>query len=275
MTSFSTAARRQLGRLGTVGALMAATLPFCLAVPANPVYFSGRARAEAAASANVGPVTPDLRSPDPVIAGSTTSANWSGYVEVNGPFTAVRGTFVVPSVRRGTAGATISEWVGIDGWGSKSLIQAGVNEVPQNGSTALVSPWWEVLPAPQTPVTGVVVHAGDSVSITIRRISGARWAIVLTDNTNGDRFDKDTLYHGQLSSAEWILEANEKADGTPTELAPYRPEVHFTDLGTAGPQTTARRVVMAQRGQDVSTPSASLDGQFAVAFGSAVPVPGS
>ena len=56
-----------------------------------------------------------------VLAPSTStttvqSSNWSGYVELNGPFTSVTGAFSVPSLVQGTPhGDQMSEWVGIDG----------------------------------------------------------------------------------------------------------------------------------------------------------------
>ncbi len=176
-----------------------------------------------------------LASPAPSTQDDTTSSNWSGYVETNGPFTAITGTFVVPSVTQYLAGSTVSEWVGVDGWANRSLIQAGVNEVPQSSGEVLVEPWWEVLPARQKDATGVVVAVGDRVTVTISKVNGSMWSISLTDRTNGDVFSTDKDYQGQLSSAEWIVEANEQADGRVTQLAHYGPRVSFTKLGVIGP----------------------------------------
>jgi hypothetical protein len=212
-----------------------------------------------------------LASPAPRMQKATTTSNWSGYVETNGPYTAITGTFVVPSVNKYLAGSTVSEWVGVDGWANRSLIQAGVNEVPENSGDVLVEPWWEVLPAPQKEAAGVVVAVGDSVTVTLSRVSGSTWSISLTDDTNGDVFGTNKKYEGRLSSAEWIVEANELADGKPTQLAHYGPQVNFTKLGVTGPQTTVIRVVMSQRGERVSTPSGAIGGAMSVAYGSVVP----
>jgi hypothetical protein len=165
----------------------------------------------------------------------------------------------------------VSEWVGVDGWADKSLIQAGVNEVPQKSGGVLVEPWWEVLPAPQKEAAGVVVAVGDRVTVTISKVSGSTWSISLTDDTNRGTFSTEKKYQGRLSSAEWIVEANERADGKPTQLAHYGPQVSFTKLGVTGPQTTAVRVVMDQQGERVSTPSTALQGAMSVSYGSAVP----
>ncbi len=61
---------------------------------------------------------------------SEKSSNWSGYVAAGGPFTAVAGTFNVPSLTATPTRAATAEWVGIDGSSASdpSLIQAGVQE---------------------------------------------------------------------------------------------------------------------------------------------------
>jgi hypothetical protein len=249
-----------------------------LAAHAGPLYSSGPQVAA--------PVTASGRTPNtPATAGASSgglssltaagvaqsamSRNWSGYVVTSGSYTAVTGTFTVPSVSRHVAGPTVSEWVGIDGWTNKSLIQAGVNEIPENGGEFLVEPWWQVLPAPQRLAPGVMVHVGDTVTVAIHQVMGSEWAITLADNTNGDSFTTDQTYNGPSSSAEWVVEANSEENGAPTALAPYKPQVSFTDLGLTGPQASITRLVMAQSGQNVSSPSAIVGAGFTVAYSGA------
>jgi hypothetical protein len=166
-----------------------------------------------------------------------TSGNWSGYIELGGPYIGVAGTFVVPHVRY-VRGSTVSEWVGVDGWTNKSLIQAGVNEIPEAPGEVHVVPWWEGLPAPQRLATGVMVRAGDTVTVRVCQDGALGWAISLTNDTKGDRFVTDQSYAGPLSSAEWVVEADEQGDGAPTPLAPYHREVNFTALALAGRRRT-------------------------------------
>jgi hypothetical protein len=252
-------------------------VPGYLSPSAGPSFLAGAASNVVAVKTTIfGQAKPvaagrTLASPAPSMQQDTTSSNWSGYVETNGPYTAITGTFVVPSVTKYLAGSTVSEWVGVDGWANKSLIQAGVSEVPQQSGDVLVEPWWEVLPARQEDVAGVVVAVGDMVTVTISKVSGSTWSINLTDDTNGGVFSTDKNYEGQLSSAEWIVEANEQADGKPTQLAQYGPQVNFTKLGVTGPQTSVIRVVMSQHGERVSTPSAAIRGAMSVLYGSAAP----
>jgi hypothetical protein len=167
----------------------------------------------------------------------------------------------------------------VDGWTNKSLIQAGVSEIPEAPGEVLVEPWWEILvepwweilPAPQRLATGVMVRAGDTVTVTVRQVDALGWAISLTNDTNGDNFVTDQSYAGPLSSAEWIVEAEKQGDGAPTPLAPFHPEVNFTGLGVSGPQTDLTCVVMVHAGEDISTPFATSQGSFAVLYGSSDP----
>ncbi len=277
MTISSEGQRANIRRLSAVAFVVGAIVPGSLSPSAGPSYLGGAAskmalvKTAAFVQAKTAAARRTLVSPAPTTPDDTTSSNWSGYVETDGPFTAITGTFVVPSVTHYLAGSTVSEWVGVDGWANRSLIQAGVNEVPQSSGEVLVEPWWEVLPARQKDATGVVVAVGDRVTVTIGRVSGPIWSIRLTDRTNGDVFSTDKEYEGQLSSAEWIVEANEQADGKVTQLAHYGPRVSFTKLGVTGPQTTVIRVVMSQQGEPVSTPSAAIRGAMSVSYGSAVP----
>jgi hypothetical protein len=270
--------RANIHRLSAVALVAWAVVPVYLSPSVGASYLGGAASTvgpvKTAAFVQAGPRAAGrpLASPAPSTQEETTSSNWSGYVETNGPFTAITGTFIVPSVTQYVAGSTVSEWVGVDGWGNRSLIQAGVNEVPQSSGGVLVEPWWEVLPARQKNATGVVVAVGDRVTVTISKVGGSMWDIKLTDGTNGDVFSTDKDYEGQLSSAEWIVEANEQADGRVTQLAPYGPRVSFTKLGVTGRQTSVIRVVMSQEGERVSTPSAGIGGAMSVSYGSAVPL---
>ena len=95
------------------------------------------------------------------------SGNWSGYIELDGPFTSVTGTFSVPSLLPHIATSDLmAEWVGIDGGtGGVSLIQAGFNETPDpndpnNPAGFVIQPWWEILPAAETYISSVTIRPG-------------------------------------------------------------------------------------------------------------------
>jgi len=202
------------------------------------------------------------------------SSNWSGYVDLGGPFTSVTGTFTVPSLAPGTSGSDkMAEWVGIDGGnGDGSLIQAGLNESPYPGdpSETTIQPWWEILPASETYITSVQIRPGDLVTVSIRQFNGTGWSITLTDLTNGEGFSTDQTYTGPATSAEWIVEAL-TLNGQVSTLAPYSPAVDFSSLGISGSPTELQKMVMIQASGQVSTPSVMSPNGFNVAYGSTAP----
>jgi Peptidase A4 family len=116
------------------------------------------------------------------------------------------------------------------------------------------------------------VAAGDTVTVAIDHLSGTQWGITLTDNTNGESFTTDQTYTGPASTAEWIVEALTVNGGVAT-LAPYSPNVSFSDLGFVGSDTTLQSVVMVQASTQVSTPSTLTVNGFNVAYGKAPPAP--
>ena len=215
-----------------------------------------------------------------------TSNNWSGYAVTGGPFTAVSGTFTVPSITTAAScDEHVSEWVGIDGFNATaqqadtSLIQAGIDESETSPFTGQCTPgyfywwpWWEVLPAPEqvpTNWTGANVNAGDQITVTIEQVSGSTWGIWVRDDTGGGGFSQETPFNGPESSAEWIVEAGTDSglcgSGVGSgvcPLAPFtnsndgQPGVTFNGLGLTGSLSSWYEITMVQNGVQVSTPSA-------------------
>ena len=232
-----------------------------------------------AAATGALPTTADVPSTAPSAPPTVIqSSNWSGYAATGGPYSAVKGTFTVPGIVPGTpSGAQVSEWVGIDGErGGTSLIQAGVREYadPEDQSGFDVQPWWEILPDADTDITAVTVSVGDSVTVTIWKVSRTKWEVNLTDDTNHESYTiPPWRYGGPGSSAEWVLEATARcASGCPTgELASYGPDVVFSGLGMTGRETTLDEDTMVQGGLNVSAPSALVSGRFVVIYNGAQP----
>ena len=222
--------------------------------------------------------------------------NWSGYAEqdatgdASGPaYTGASGTFTVPALESSdAAGEYFAEWVGIDGYESTDpdLIQAGV-EIDSNGSGGeTVQPWWEILPASETPITSMTVSSGDSVSVTLAQTgqtctitrrhgsseSGSNWTITLTDNSRtADSFTTTQCYAGPGDSAEWIVEAPQ-VDGSISTLAPFAPAVTFSDLSSSQTYTSLDEMVIVNNSDAiVSTPSPLDATGFTVAYGDNVP----
>jgi hypothetical protein len=203
--------------------------------------------------------------------GTVQSPNWSGYYFGSGPYTAVTGTFTVPSLYQGQSNTYMAEWVGIDGASNSDLIQAGIVETqdPNNPSDFYIIPWWEILPSPETPITTMAVSPGDQLQVTITQAGGGQWSIALLDTTSGSSFTTDQSYSGPLSSAEWIVEAPE-VNGSLSTLADYTTTT-FSHLGLTGPYSSEVESLMVQNGQQVSTPSALATSGFEVAYGATAP----
>ncbi|HTW08444.1 MAG TPA: G1 family glutamic endopeptidase [Acidimicrobiales bacterium] len=191
------------------------------------------------------------------------SSSWSGYGVTGNSFTDVQGTFTVPSIGAGSQcdKEMLSEWVGIDGLDNHDLIQAGISELMQGGCTqddVVLYAWWEILPAPNTMISSIDVSPGDTISVHIYRWLRQTWEIRVADETTGQAFSVLEQYKGAAASAEWIVEAptlTSTCNGT-CPLAPYYPEIEFSNVGFSGNAQQLREITMYQAGSRVSTPSA-------------------
>jgi len=206
-----------------------------------------------------------------------SSKNWSGYALTGTGFTQVTGTWRVPRVqvprkRHYRKNTFSSSWVGIDGFGDSSLIQAGTEQDWVNGK-AFYQVWWEVLPAAETPITSMAIRPGDEVAVSITG-GTPDWAITVADVTTSQSFTTLQAYSGPETSAEWIQEA-------PTigrHVATLAPDTTVTfDGGTlngANPGLVSTEAGAMFKGRhQISTPSSpdsERDG-FAVAYGAIAP----
>lgn len=226
------------------------------------------------------------------------SGNWSGYaVSETSPsglpcvpgsgqaYTAVTGTWTVPTVSASRGAAYSAAWAGIDGFTDGNLIQAGTEQDGVGGSGRYAA-WWEVLPAPETVIPSITVEPGDAVTVSITEVSTSQWQITLTDAGQPGHpaqppFTTTQAYSGPGTSAEWVLEAPE-VNGRTATLAQYG-SANF-DLAAVDGQspglTAGSGGEMVQRGffrtQVASTPSGPDTGSpagdgFAVAYGSTAP----
>jgi len=153
-------------------------------------------------------VTPGSQSaPD-----TDTSTNWAGYAATGGRYTAVsRAWKLVPPSGATTAGES-STWVGIGGFESDDLIQAGTEERTSSSGKLDFNAWIEMLPDPPHTVP-LVVGANDTVTVAITEQSPNRWQVVLTNTTSGKDYRQTLEYTSSHSSAEWIEEAPSTARG--------------------------------------------------------------
>jgi hypothetical protein len=202
------------------------------------------------------------------------SSNWSGY-GLAGSFSAVTGSWVVPTATPSAATTYASTWIGIDGLANRNLIQTGTESDVING-VVHYDAWWEVLPAAETVIAKLTVSPGDHMTAAITRGVGKKWTISLTDTTSGASFSYSRNYKGIGTSAEWIVE-RPQIGRTLATLTNYG-STTFTGLTANGsiPGLVPSEAIsmVGDAGTNViSTPSApSARGDaFAVAYGPFVP----
>lgn len=181
--------------------------------------------------------TTDTTAPDTSTETSTPAAatggyystNWSGYAALSGSFTAVSGSWTVPSVTgNGSDSTADAAWIGIGGVSSTDLIQTGtIHSVEPDGTTTYMV-FYELLPAPAMVVTGFTVHAGDVMTASITEQSAGKWRIRITDTTNNLSYTTTTDYTSSYSSAEWIEEDPSYLDGS---LVPFNNFGHVSFTG--------------------------------------------
>jgi hypothetical protein len=142
---------------------------------------------------------------------SNTSRNWAGYEATGGTFTAVSGTWTIPTVADASSTQADATWIGIGGVESQDLIQAGTQAVIDSSGVPSYQAWYETLPQTTTQVP-LTVSAGDSMSASISELSSGEWSVSIRDNTTGQSYETSIAYNSSLSSAEWIEEM--PSDGT-------------------------------------------------------------
>ena len=174
-----------------------------------------------------------------------TSGNWSGGV-MQGQWATALGFWHIPTVSKppepqGTEGGwNSSSWVGIDGFGSNDVLQAGIQQrVTAGGQTQYVA-WYEWFAPPQanspgyvwqTNITNFPVSAGQQVYCSVQYINNKTAGyLYFANETTGQHFfitlapPPGANFNGD--SMEWIMEAPD--GGEPVASLPKFTPVQFT-----------------------------------------------
>jgi hypothetical protein len=161
--------------------------------------------------------------PAPAQPDRVVSDNWAGYVMSGSGLWQASGSWIEPSVSCTATTAESVFWVGLGGYPSYPLYQAGSGGFCRNG-VPIHALWYELLdPSTTQPLVAVVqIQPGDSISASVSvRSGGSGGEIHLVDSTAG--FSRDVAFtptSSSLSTAEWIAEATSH-DGTPSTLADF------------------------------------------------------
>lgn len=143
---------------------------------------------------------------------STFSGNWAGYAVTSGRFTSASARFVVPRVTCTGPTSGLSQWVGIDGYGSNTVEQDGISATCANGAPSYFA-WYEMwgnLEANDGNLVRLLetVRPGDLISASVRA-SNNEWYFRVTDLTSRWRFKTSVTSPSPAPrqvSAEFILE---------------------------------------------------------------------
>jgi len=167
--------------------------------------------------------------------GTSTSTNWSGvavFPPAGDVFKWMTGNWIVPDPNQPPSLPTgewyySSAWIGIDGWGSNDVLQAGTDSdvLVQNGVThKQVSAWWEWFPNYSVTINNFPVASGDYMTCLICATSTTTATIYLTNISTGIHTSfqitapSGTILRGNC--AEWIVEAP-TVNGGQSALANY------------------------------------------------------
>jgi hypothetical protein len=174
-----------------------------------------------------------------------TSGNWSGGV-MQGQWATALGFWHIPSVSKppepqGTEGGwNSSSWVGMDGFGSNDVLQAGIQQrVAANGQAQYVA-WyeWYAPPQPKSPgyiwqtnISNFPVSPGQQVYCSVQYINNKTAGyLYFANESTGQHFSVALLpppganFNGD--SMEWIMEAPD--GGEPVSSLPNFTPVQFT-----------------------------------------------
>ena len=173
---------------------------------------------------------------------NATSGNWSGSVAFppsKRTFGWIQGQWTVPNPHApGFGSFYASEWVGIDGWGSGDVLQAGTEtEIIDLGifSFTQVYAWWEWFPAGEVAITNLSVSAGDIMYCLICVNSTTTATVYITNQSTlvttsfTITAPRGTTLVG--NSAEWVVE-RPTINGSVASLTDTK--VVYFDEGIAG-----------------------------------------
>jgi hypothetical protein len=183
---------------------------------------------------------PATQLPHPVSAreGLYTSSNWSGFADLSKNrthFTHVSSSFRVPSVDCAQSdGGTEGNWVGIDGFSSRSVEQTGTLSDCSSGYPAYYA-FYEMYPLAPEVYTGV--SPGDRINVSVQYHLG-EYTLDLTDVTTGGYIHTRHACPVRCvrTSAEVIVERPSTSSG-PVPLADFG-STSFSSTHVAASPTT-------------------------------------
>lgn len=157
-------------------------------------------------------------------AGPLQASNWGGYI-AQGTFTSISGSWTQPHVTCNSTDDLFAPWLGLDGFGSRTVEQTGV-ETDCSSGTPVLSAWYEMYPAPPVQWSDPVAE-GDHITASVVSKGIGRYTLTLTDDTRGWTEHTDQILIAKHVSAEAVIES-------PTQSYPSFSRLDFSGLTVNG-----------------------------------------
>lgn len=178
------------------------------------------------------------------LRGFSGDSNWGGYVARGSGFTSISGSWTMPQVSCNTDNDLYAPWIGIDGYGSETVEQTGVQVDCFNGSPEY-SAWYEMYPdAPQ--YFNDPVSVGDHFTASVVDNGGGAYSLKLSDTTKGWSESTNQSLAGDDVSAEAVIES-------PTGSYPSFNEQDFSGITVNGQPFSAYGPEAIDSGQYTET----------------------
>lgn len=147
------------------------------------------------------------------------TSNWAGYAATgsSGAFTSVSADWTQPTAHCGSGTDYADFWVGLDGYTSDSVEQAGT-ELDCSSGAASYYAWYELYPNPPVYLSNTI-KPGDAVAATVSYAGSNQFTITIADTTRGwSQTATKTETGAARSSAEIITQAAAGTGTLPTTL---------------------------------------------------------
>ncbi|GAA1265218.1 G1 family endopeptidase [Kitasatospora nipponensis] len=153
------------------------------------------------------------------------SGVWGGYVSQGRNFTSITGGWTMPTVHCNSRNDLFAPWIGIDGYGSQTVEQTGVEASCASGRP-VYSGWYEMYPAPPVYFSNPV-SAGDVFTASVTTNGRGTYALKLTDVTKGWTQSTQKSLNARNVSAEAVIES-------PSQSYPSFSSLNFSDIVVNG-----------------------------------------
>jgi hypothetical protein len=198
-----------------------------------------------------------------------TSDSWAGYASAGGRgrYMHVSASWVQPALNCSrTPFAHAEFWAGLDGWGSDTVEQTGIDADCSYG-TPIYQAWYQLWPKRKVWYSNVV-NPGDKISASVTADGNGHFILNLVDSRERWTHRKPaTFRRARLVSAEVIVEAPAYTQGDPLTLSDFG-TVSFTGTSANGESLVSglRQIDMVHRGILKAAPSPMSNGGFTVTW---------